>query len=144
MSAAESEIDLLAHLREKGRQPIADRIEEFLALLAEEPDEAPIAIDSLRSLVIFVFMTPHLRTPIVGSDREGLMELEWNLADDGDPDSFWGRGNGCSVLEIPYVGPYPVRGTVRAPSEGRSNGCESRGNQQKNICFGHLANSLQG
>ena len=128
VSAAESEVDLLVYLREKGRQPIADRIEEFLALLAEESDEAPIAIDSLRSLVIFVFMTPHLRMPIVGSDREGLMELEWHLADDGDPDSFWGRGNGVVSLKfltsglIQYValsGPHQ-KGVERLRKQGES------------------------
>ena len=118
ISALDSEAALIAYLRERERITVADRIEEFLALLAEEPDEVPIAMESLRSLVVFVLMTPHLRAPIVGADREGLMELEWHLADDGDPDNFWGRGERCSVFEISYVGSYPVRGTVRASSEG--------------------------
>ena len=128
ISAAESEADLIAYMRERGRTPVADRIEEFLALLAEEPDEAPIAMDSLRSLVSFVLMTPNLRTPIVGADREGLMELEWHLADNGEPDSLWGRGNGVVSLKfltsglIQYValsGPHQ-KGVERLRKQGES------------------------
>ena len=128
VSAAESEVALLAHLREKGRQPIADRIEKFLDLLAEDPDEGLIAVDSLRSLVSFVLMTPNLRTPIVGSDREGLMELEWHLADNGNPASVWGRGNGVVSLKfltsglIQYValsGPHQ-KGIERLRKQGES------------------------
>ena len=98
--AAESEAALTAYLRDRGKGPVADRIDKFLNIFAEEPDEAPIVIDSLRSLVGFVLMIPTLRTPIVGSDPEGLMELEWHLADNGNPDSFWGRGNGVVSLKF--------------------------------------------
>ena len=128
ISAAESEAALIAYLKERGRSPVADRIEEFLALLAEEPDEALISMDSLRSLVSFVLMTPRLRTPIVGSDREGFMELEWHLADNGDSDSFWGRGNGVVSLKflrsglIQYValsGPHQ-KGVERLRKQGES------------------------
>ena len=128
ISALDSEAALIAYLKEKERIPVADRIEEFLALLAEEPDEAPIAMESLRSLVVFVLMTPHLRTPIVSADREGLMELEWHLADDGDPHNFWGRGNGVVSLKfltsglIQYValsGPHQ-KGVERLRKQGES------------------------
>jgi hypothetical protein len=128
VSAAASEAVLTAYLRARGRGPVADRIEKFLDILTQEPDEAPIAMDSLRSLVSFVLMTPNLRTPIVGADWEGLMELEWHLADNGDPDSYWGRGNGVVSLKflrsglIQYValsGPHQ-EGVERLRKQGES------------------------
>lgn len=126
--AAESETALTAYLRDRGKGPVADSIDKFWDILAEEPDEAPIVIDSLRSLVSFVLMTPTLRTPIVGSDPEGLMELEWHLPDNGNPDSFWGRGNGVVSLRflasglVQYValsGPHQ-KGVLRLQTQGVS------------------------
>jgi hypothetical protein len=126
--AAESGAALTAYLRDQGSGLVADCIDKYLNILAEEPDEAPIVIDSLRSLVSFVLMSPTLRTPIVGSDPEGLMELEWHLPDNGNPDSFWGRGNGVVSLKfltsglVQYValsGPHQ-KGVVRLQTQGVS------------------------
>ena len=106
---------LLDALRTHGQEATAERIRQFFDLRAEEPDEPPIVIESLRSLVAFVIRTPDLVTPIIGSDPDGLMELEWHLRDNGDPSSFWGRGNGVVSMRflrlglIQYValsGPY--------------------------------------
>ncbi len=126
--AAESEAALTAYLRDRGKGPVADRIDKFLDILAQEPDEAPIDFDSLRSLVSFVLMSPTLRPPIVGSDPEGLMELEWHLADNGNADSFWGRGKGVVSLKfltsglVQYValsGPHQ-KGVERLQTQGVS------------------------
>ena len=126
--AAESEAALTAYLRDRGKGQVANRIDKFLDILAEEPDEAPIVMDSLRSLGSFVLMSPTLRTPILGSDSEGLMELEWHLVDNGNPDSFWGKGNGVVSLKfltsglVQYValsGPHQ-KGVVRLQKHGVS------------------------
>ena len=78
-------------------------------------EEPLIVVESLRSLVEFIIQEPSLLTPVIGSDREGLMEIEWHLHDNGDPDSIWGRGNGIVSMRflksgnIQYValsGPY--------------------------------------
>ena len=119
---------LVSFLKENGHRSVADRIERFLALLSEDPDEPLIVIESLRSMVGFIVMVPNLETPIVGSDPEGLMELEWHLPDNGDPDSFWGRGNGVVSLKflssglIQYValsGPHQ-KGIERLRKQGES------------------------
>ena len=119
---------LVSFLKENGHRSVADRIERFLALLSEDPDEPPIVIESLRSMVGFIVMVPNLETPIVGSDPEGLMELEWHLPDNGDPDSFWGRGNGVVSLKfltsglVQYValsGPHQ-KGIERLRKQGES------------------------
>ena len=119
---------LASFLKENGHQSVADRIERHLALLSEDPDEPPIVIESLRSMVGLIVMVPNLGTPIVGSDPEGLMELEWHLPDNGDPDSFWGRGSGVVSLKflssglVQYValsGPHQ-KGIERLRKQGES------------------------
>ena len=128
LSAVESDVELVDYLSDKGNQAVAERVKAYLDLLAEEPEDAPIVIESLQSLVEFIVMTPDLVIPIVGSDREGLMELEWHLADTGDPASFWGRGNGVVSLKflrsglIQYValsGPHQ-KGVERLRKQGES------------------------
>ena len=91
-------------------------------------DEPPVAMESLRSVVTFVSQQPKLAPPIVGSDPQGLMELEWHLLDNGDPSSIWGRGNGVVSMKflgsdkIQFValsGPYRP-GAEREETQGES------------------------
>ena len=119
---------LLDLLRSRSQATVADRIKEFFNLRAQDPDEPPIVMESLRSLVGFVLQTRDLATPIIGSDPEGLMELEWHLRDNGNPDSYWGRGNGVVSLKflksglIQYValsGPHR-EGSERLEAQGVS------------------------
>ena len=127
-----SEIDtnekIIGHLREKGKEAVAVQIEEHLRAIAEDPDEPPIVTESLWSLASFVLMTPQLKTPLVGSAPGGLMELEWHLEDDGNPNGYWGRGNGVVSLRflasglVHYValsGPYR-NGEERLSKRGES------------------------
>ena len=118
-------LDLLA---ERGQTTVAGRIKEFFTLRSQEVDEPSVVMESLRSLVGFVIQTPNLAAPIIGSDPKGLMELEWHLHDNGNPDSFWGRGNGVVSMKflksglIQYValsGPYR-EGSERLEAQGVS------------------------
>ena len=106
---------LLKYLRVHEKNLMADRIQQFLDVRNEDPEEPPIVTESLRSLVEFIIQEPMLRPPAISSDPEGLMELEWHLADDGNSDSIWGRGKGVVSMRflqsgnIRYValsGPY--------------------------------------
>ena len=93
---------LLDRLAVMGRKDVANRIQQYLDIVDDEPDEPPVAIESLRSVVSFIVQQPKLTPPIVGSDPQGLMELEWHLKDNGDPNSVWGRGNG--VVSMKFLG----------------------------------------
>ena len=106
---------LLGRLAGMGRKHVADRIQQYIDIVDDEPDEPPVVMESLRSVVTFVSQQPKLEPPVVGSDPHGLMELEWHLKDNGDPNSVWGRGNGVIIMKflrsgkIQYValsGPY--------------------------------------
>ena len=93
---------LLDCLAVMGRKDVADRIQQYLDIVDDEPDEPPVAVESLRSVVSFIVQQPKLAPPIVGSNPQGLMELEWHLKDNGDPNSVWGRGNG--VVSMKFLG----------------------------------------
>ena len=119
---------LLDRLAGMGRKDVADRIQQYLDIVDDEPDEPPVTMESLRSVISFIAQQPKLAPPIVGSDPHGLMELEWHLLDNGDPSSVWGRGNGVVSMKflgsgkIQYValsGPYRP-GAERAERQGES------------------------
>ena len=129
----DSEIDvLMAALEIYGCEAAAARIQEFLAIREEDPDEPPINRESLLSLVQFLIQEPQLLPPVVSSDLDGLMEIEWHLLDNGDPNTPWGRGNGVVSLKflksgnIQYValsGPRR-RGQNRLRVHGEATKCE--------------------
>ena len=130
-SPSETDV-LMSTLEIYGCKPASTRIQRFLTLREEDPDEPPIIRESLLSLVLFLIQEPQLSTPIISSDPFGLMELEWHLSDSGDPDSVWGRGNGVVSLKflksgnIQYValaGPKR-RGQDRLQRLGEANRCE--------------------
>ncbi len=119
---------LLDRLAGTGRKDVADRIQQYLDIVDDEPDEPPVVTESLRSVINFVSQQPKLAPPIVGSDPQGLMELEWHLLDNGDPNSVWGRGNGVVSMKflgsgkIQYValsGPYRP-GAEREEAQGET------------------------
>ena len=131
--SSSSEIDvLISALGIYDCETVATRIQEFLTIREEEPDEPPIVRESLLSLVQFLIQEPQLLPPIVSSDPYGLMELEWHLMDNGDPNTPWGRGNGVVSLKflksgsIQYValsGPKR-KGHDRLRRHGSSSKCE--------------------
>ena len=121
---------LLAHLRHNNREQVADRIQHFFDRRDQDPDEPPIVIESLRSLVSFIIQEPRLSPPIIGSDPKGRMEIEWHLHDNGNPDSVWGRGNGVVSMKflesgvIQFValsGPH-IEGQDRLRIQGQATG----------------------
>ena len=128
-----SEIDvLMSALVIYGCAAAAAKIQEFLAIREEDPDEPPINRESLLSLVQFLIQEPQLLPPVVSSDLDGLMEMEWHLLDNGDPNTPWGRGNGVVSLKflksgsIQYValsGPRR-RGQDRLRLHGEATKCE--------------------
>ena len=124
----DEKVFLVSLLTIRGRKDVADRIQQYLDIVADEPDEPPVAMESLRSVVSFIAQQAKLAPPIVGSDPQGFMELEWHLKDNGDPNSVWGRGNGVVSMKflrsgkIQYValsGPYRP-GIERAEKQDES------------------------
>ena len=116
-------------LRKQGQSHVADKIQQYLSLRAEEEDEAPVVPDSLADLVEFLVANPNLLPPSVGANPQGLMEIEWHLADNGDPATVWGRGNGVvsmrfitsrAIRFVALSGPYQ-HGGERLKKQGESD-----------------------
>ena len=128
-----SEINvLISALKVYGHESTAATIQDFLAIRDVDPDEPPIIRESLLSLVQFLIQELQLLPPVVSSDLDGLMELEWHLLDNGDLNTIWGRGNGVVSLKflksgnIQYValsGPKR-RGQDRLRLHGEATKCE--------------------
>ena len=61
----------------------ASRIDYLNSLDDDDPDEAPIQVDSLRHLALFLIEERSLQEPRIGVSPDGLMQIEWRLEHDG-------------------------------------------------------------
>ena len=61
----------------------ASRIDYLNSLDDDDPDEAPIQVDSLRHLALFLIEERSLQEPRIGVSPDGLMQIEWRLEYDG-------------------------------------------------------------
>ena len=85
--------ELIAHLEAVGLKDVSQELRDHLEVLEKDPDEPPVSIESLRSLVEFVGASPWLAVPLVISDHEGLVGLEWHIqGDEGPADWDYGKG----------------------------------------------------
>ena len=86
---------LISYLEAAGFLTLAGRIREHVHVLGRDPEEPAIEIESLRSLVMFANMYPQLKHPLVISNSEGLLGLEWHIQDGA---SGWDHGTGVVSL----------------------------------------------
>ena len=130
VAEADQEQEIVAALRESRLDTVSDRLNSLRQLIAEDPDEPPIVLESLRSLALFLISNQNLLAPEIGSDPEGLVEAEWRIPSEGGRikpcEPFWGQGNGIVAMKfspsglVRYValsGPAG-RGTERLRASG--------------------------
>ena len=75
--------EIIEALRLADLGAIADRIDYLDRLDDDDPDEAPIQVDSLRRLASFLIEERALKKPRIGVSADGLMQIEWDLENDG-------------------------------------------------------------
>jgi hypothetical protein len=92
--------EVLKVLRVFGHEHTAEHIQQYLEDRDLDLDEPPVVIESLRSLAAFIIQEQGLLSPSVGTDPQGLIEAEWHLRDNGNPDSMWGKGNGIVSMKF--------------------------------------------
>ena len=137
------EIDVLMSVLEiYGCEAAASRIQEFLAIRDEDPDEPPIIRESLLSLVHFLIQEPKLLPPVVSSDLDGLMEIEWHLLDNGDLNTLWGRGNGVVSLKFLKSGNIQYV-ALSGPKEKGKTACDYMVKRPSVKCLPSWASSLK-
>lgn len=88
--------DIMAVLRSHGRERVADRIHYLQELAREDPDEQPIAPDSLWHMASFLLGQGLLPDPEVGVSPNALAQVEWTIPDTSDDRA----GDGLLVMEF--------------------------------------------
>ena len=80
--AAEPE-DVIAVLRLYGLGKVADRLSYLQSLAAEDPDEQPMAVGSMRELAYFLMSERQLPEPEIAISPDGLAQIEWRVGETG-------------------------------------------------------------
>lgn len=91
-------------------------------MIAEDPDETDLVIESLRSFADFIMQETHLPVPEIGAGPEGYVEAEWRIPSRGgrkaaSDESYWGRGDG--ILAIKFLPTGLVRFAATSGSAGQ-------------------------
>lgn len=87
---------IIKELRKSGLGEVADRLSYLQQLAADDPDERPMNVDSLRELAAFLLSERRLPHPQIGVSPDGLAQAEWRLPGvAGDP-----QGGGILALEF--------------------------------------------
>ena len=73
---------IIASLRQAGLDKVADRIGYLQSLVEDDPDEPPIALESLRQMALFLVSERQLGDPQIGVSPDGLMGAQWRTDDD--------------------------------------------------------------
>ena len=83
LKTAQERVAIIAIVRRLGLDRIADRLDYLIELEAEEPDEPPMDIDSLRAAVEFLLRDPQMPRPGIGVGYEGEVGYDWRLQPEG-------------------------------------------------------------
>ena len=82
--AAESTHEgIIAVLRLFGLEDVANRLDYLRGLIADDPDETPMDVESLRAMALFLISERQLPDPQIGITPDGLMQTEWRTAPNG-------------------------------------------------------------
>lgn len=70
-------------LRKAGLDQSADRLDYLRRLAEEDPDEEPIALESLRQLTAFLINERELGEPQIGVSPDGVALAQWRVLEAG-------------------------------------------------------------
>ena len=104
---------IVVALRLYGLDVMADRLNHLIALIAEDPDEPDLVIESLRSFADFFMQEDRLPVPEIGAGPEGFLEAEWRIPAKREvmttshvvrwaspDDRYWGQGDGILAMKF--------------------------------------------
>ena len=75
--------EIITALRLFGLDAVADRLGYLCSLAYDDADEAPIEMESLRAMTLFLMSQRQLRDPQIGVTPDGSMQIEWRLPSNG-------------------------------------------------------------
>ena len=73
------EREIVDTLKSHGLNEVASRLVQLKEMIAEDPDETDLVIESLRSFAEFIIQEAHLPVPEIGAGPEGYVEAEWRI-----------------------------------------------------------------
>lgn len=113
LGVAEGENAIVTVMRLCGLTAIADRLSRFRALVAEDPEEPDLDIESLRSFADFFIQESRLPDPVIGAGPEGFLEAEWRIPSNVElmaastsanwvfpEERYWGDGDGILAMKF--------------------------------------------
>lgn len=80
---ASSRAEIADALRQAGLDQSADRLDYLWRLAEEDPDEEPIALESLRQLTTFLINERELGEPQIGVSPDGVALAQWRVLEAG-------------------------------------------------------------
>ena len=87
---------IVAVLRSHGRERVADRIHYLQELAREDPEEEPMALDSLWHMASFLLEQGQLPDPEVGVSPNATAQVEWTIPGTSDDRA----GDGLLAMEF--------------------------------------------
>ena len=75
--------EVIAILRIFGLDTIADRLGYLHRIALDDPDEEPMALESLKELALFLMSERQLPDPRISMSPEGFAQIEWRVAESG-------------------------------------------------------------
>ena len=105
VEAIAEEKEIVDALRSHGLKELAARLAHLGAMIADDPDEPDLVIESLHSFADFFMQEERLPVPEIGVDPEGFVEAEWRIPANGGgmaapDDRYWGRGDGILAMKF--------------------------------------------
>ncbi len=126
------ENEIVDALRSHGLNEVAARLAHLEAMIADEPDEPDLVIESLRSFADFFMQTDQLPVPEIGAGPEGFLEAEWRIPPGGEmmaasaaaqgsasDDRYWGRGDGILAMKFLPTGLVQFAATSGPAGQGK-------------------------
>ena len=118
------EKEIVDALKSQGLNEVVNRLVQLKEMIAGDPDEPDLAIDSLRSFAEFIMEETHLPIPEIGAGPEGFVEAEWRIPPGGErkaasDESYWGRGDGILAMKFLPTGLVRFAATSRPAGRGK-------------------------
>jgi len=118
------EKEIVDTLKSHGLNEVASRLVQLREMIAEDPDETNLVIESLRSFADFIMQETHLPVPEIGAGPEGFVEAEWRISSiegrkAASDESYWGRGDGILAMKFLPTGLVRFAATSGPAGQGK-------------------------
>ena len=112
---ADMSMEIIAILRLSGMVAIANRLSSLRQITDNDPDEAPMNVESLRYLALFLLSEREMRAPQIGLNPDGILGATWRMVDHTVVDIEFLPN---SLIRLAALGPRAGSGSIRQRVSG--------------------------